>query len=86
MRDWPSSLGRPGHAVSLGVGDPGRVTLWPATRIRCNVSDVDEDTGAHSPDYRAPSTLDRRHQAPTGTGIFPAAAQDQNRIARSRGR
>ena len=46
MRYLLSSVNQRGHAVSLGGGDPGRVTLWPGHPNQCNLSDAGKDTGS----------------------------------------
>jgi hypothetical protein len=50
----PSSVIQRGHAISLGGGDPGRVTLWPGHPNPVQpVGTQGKTPGAHSPEYRA---------------------------------
>jgi hypothetical protein len=55
MRCLPSSVNQRGHAVSLGGGDPGRVTLWPGHPNPVQpVGRNGKLQRAHTPDYRSP--------------------------------
>jgi len=54
----------------FGGGDPARVTLGLVTRSRCNRSGGGEDSGAHSPDYRAPCYRRLPDRPPVDTGTY----------------
>lgn len=63
------------EAVELRDGDLGRSRAkacsspsGPVTRIRCNPSDAEEDTGSATPDYRVPSNPMRRGGTPSDSG------------------
>ena len=49
IRCVPSSVNERGHAVSLGVGDPGQVTLVARPPESVQLSDADEALGGRIP-------------------------------------